>query len=68
MVKPKPPTECRPDRDEEGAVPAVAGASPMARFKTLTKQLLNVSPEQVREERREFVEKRSSRSEKEPGA
>lgn len=54
----KPPTDPPSGKDVEGSDPDPSGSSPMERFKSLTKGLLNVPPEKVKEAQAEYEAER----------
>lgn len=59
MAKKLPPTECE---DKEGASGDPKAETPMERFKSLTRGLLNVSRLQLREEQRRYRDLISAKS------
>lgn len=65
MSQSRPPPENHNAKAEESAEP---GASPMARFKTLTRGLLKVSREQLEQEQQRYEKQRSRPRKDEPAA
>ena len=61
MAQKPPPTPERPRGSDEASVaaPQAEAATPMGRFKSLTRRLLDVSREQLAEEQRKYEERRS---------
>jgi hypothetical protein len=59
MAKKPPPAECE-DKAEASGDPKPE--TPMERFKSLTRGLLNVSPDQLQEEQRRYRDSRSGKS------
>lgn len=50
----------RPHEDQKGSAGANNGKTPLARFEGLTRRLLKVSPEEVREQQRRYEKARDA--------